>query len=397
MNDFLHWLIPLIYILAWVGQACLSYFSYFNNEKKKSPWKTLAESNHLTFLPASWLGRGAFVFGNYRDYRLRLETFKQDKEIHTRLTLSLNSMNTDLSEKNKEIRGKQIVVEDLPNLFASVNSPHPRGQEIKFGVKGQKVYYEQRGLELDTEYLQSLFNRLADLVDSYSKVVLLGGEAVPYLQKIATNDYHALQKVAVQLLHDIGRETSLRLSSQAEYLFCSNCLVCCGAHKVYPSWWQPITYYGCRSCGQSQEFFEFKGQVTAVLNSQMVMERSQQNGILRVNWLTPRKLFDFDEVEIAQTTDEDVERFAVQVGNDTDPKRKPRYQKMRCVVSSECQLSENTMRILERMFGTVAVRGERDRDVDNHSLEQGIENATHLTSMEAIGPGSSGSTKTISI
>jgi hypothetical protein len=115
-----------------------------------------------------------------------------------------------------------------------------------------------------------------------------------------------------------------------------------------------------------------------------------------VNWLTHRKLFDFDEVEIAQTTDEDVERFAVQVGNDTDPKRKPRYQKMRCVVSSECQLSENTMRILERMFGTVAVRGERDRDVDNHSLEQGIENATHLTSMESIGPGSSGLAKEIS-
>ena len=63
----------------------------------------------------------------------------------------------------------------------------------------------------------------------------------------------------------------------------------------------------------------------------------------------------FDEVEIVQATDEDVERFAVQVGNDTDPKRKPRYQEMRCVVSPECRLSENSMRILERMFGAVEV------------------------------------------
>jgi hypothetical protein len=128
----------------------------------------------------------------------------------------------------------------------------------------------------------------------------------------------------------------------------------------------------------------------------MDTEKFKQNGVLRVNWLTHRKLFDFDEVEIAQATDEDVERFAVQVGNDTDPKRKPRYQKMRCVVSSECHLSENTLRILERMFGVVAVREERDRDVDSHSLERGIENVGHLTSMESIGPGSSGSTKTIS-
>jgi hypothetical protein len=29
-------------------------------------------------------------------------------------------------------------------------------------------------------------------------------------------------------------------------------------------------------------------------------------------------LFDFDRVEIQQATDEEVERFAVQVGNDTD-------------------------------------------------------------------------------
>jgi RNase P subunit RPR2 len=360
MNDFLYWFIPLIYILIWIGQACFSYFNYFNNEKMKSPWKSLAESNHLTFLPASWLGGGAFVFGNYRGYRLRLETFKQDKEIHTRLTLSLNPMNTDLSEKNIETRGKQIVIEDLADLFASVNSPHPRGQEIKFGLKDQKVYYEQRGLELDIEYLQSVLNRLADLVGGYSKVVLLGGEAVPFLKKIATNNYHALQRVAAQLLHDIGQETTLRLSSQAEHLFCSNCLVCCGEHKVHLSWWQPITYYGCRSCGQSQEFFEFKGQVTAVLNSQMNTEKFKQNGVLRVNWLARRKLFDFDEVEIVQATDEDVERFAVQVGNDTDPKRKPRYQEMRCVVSPKCHLSENTMRILERMFGVVEVGGGQE-------------------------------------
>lgn len=47
------------------------------------------------------------------------------------------------------------------------------------------------------------------------------------------------------------------------------------------------------------------------------------------------------------------ERFAVQVGNDTDPVRRPTYAQMRCLVSPECGLSENTMRILQRTFGRV--------------------------------------------
>jgi hypothetical protein len=91
--------------------------------------------------------------------------------------------------------------------------------------------------------------------------------------------------------------------------------------------------------------------VTAVLDNQAQAETSQNGQVLQANWLIRRQLFDFDAVKIIQATDEDVERFAVQVGNDTDPRRQGRYKDMRCVVSSDCELSENTMRILERTFG----------------------------------------------
>jgi hypothetical protein len=64
-------------------------------------------------------------------------------------------------------------------------------------------------------------------------------------------------------------------------------------------------------------------------------------------------MFDFDEVEIVRATDQDVERFAIQVGNDTDPIRQPRYKQMQCIISPNCDLSVNTRRILERTFGTV--------------------------------------------
>jgi hypothetical protein len=48
-----------------------------------------------------------------------------------------------------------------------------------------------------------------------------------------------------------------------------------------------------------------------------------------------------------------VERFAVQVGNDTDPVRQEFYRFMRCVISPDCRLSDNTIRILRRTFGQV--------------------------------------------
>jgi len=67
-------------------------------------------------------------------------------------------------------------------------------------------------------------------------------------------------------------------------------------------------------------------------------------------------LFDFEQVVIVTANDEDVERFAVQVGNDTDPVRRPKYAQMCCLVSPECALSENTVRIFRRTFGRVEVK-----------------------------------------
>jgi hypothetical protein len=79
----------------------------------------------------------------------------------------------------------------------------------------------------------------------------------------------------------------------------------------------------------------------------------EQNETLRVNWFQHGRLFDFDRVEIIQASYEEVERFAVQVGNDTDPFRQPRYRQMEYTIAPECQLAENTRRILASTFGQV--------------------------------------------
>jgi hypothetical protein len=97
----------------------------------------------------------------------------------------------------------------------------------------------------------------------------------------------------------------------------------------------------------------FPQGVTAELHSGLGKKQYHHNGLLRLNWLQHRQRFDFDRVEIIQATDEEVERFAVQVGNDTDPVRRPCYKQMQCVIGPACCLSENTVRILKQIFGQV--------------------------------------------
>jgi hypothetical protein len=365
MDDLIHFaiILPSVFfiavgfIIAILSSATLIILSIVDEHtKRRIAWQKLAETHQLVFQPGRFLKRPQVV-GHYHGHHLKLDTYpRQEGRSHytyTRLVLSVDNLEADrLLLESKGTFDKQVE-RDIDRLLI------PNG--IRYNLKGQiraqknkpHLYYEQRGFETNKTYLQFLFDLLADLADGYPTVLALGGEVIPYLCEIATNYDNVLQPVATQLLHHIGQETTNRLSDRTGHLFCPDCLTCCEARKVRLPWWQSITYYGCRICGQSREFLN--GRLIAVLDSQMNTEKFKQNGVLRVNWLAHRKLFDFDEVEIVQATDEDVERFAVQVGNDTDPKRKPRYEEMRCVVSPECQLSENTMRILQQMFGVVKV------------------------------------------
>ena len=322
----------------------LQYLFYLSDENRKNPWQQLAASNNLDFVPGTFFNQRTFIFGDYRQHHLVLDTFQQNQGrrgvIYTRLTLFANLATDD--------DGEQKLL-NIQNAFAQLNSVHskyPLKGWVKSTALGQTVYYEQQGVEEDTEYLQSLFDLLSNVADMYPAVIALGGEAVPTLHDIITNKKHVLNLVAVQLLQDIAEETTSRLKHKTRGLLCSHCLVSVAAHKV-----NKVTYYGCRVCGQSREFVE--AWLVAVLDREMGLEQMRQGDILRVNWLIRRDLFDFDEVEIVQAIDEEVERFAVQVGNDTDTVRRPRYKQMRCSISSDCNLTENTRRILQHMFGQV--------------------------------------------
>jgi hypothetical protein len=180
----------------------------------------------------------------------------------------------------------------------------------------------------------------------------LGGEAVPPLQQLLAQNRLECQEKVMDLLTSIEQETTVRLAGRLSYLLCPHCLARFGGHTVTVSWGISFTYYGCRRCQQSREFSEI-AQVVVVLDNTWTEPHFQQEGRLLVNWLQRRTLFDFDSVLIGQASDEQIERFAVQVGNDTDPIHQFYYRRMTCSVKNSSNLSENTLRILQRMFRAV--------------------------------------------
>jgi hypothetical protein len=189
-------------------------------------------------------------------------------------------------------------------------------------------------------------------------LVYYGGEVLQDLRGLAHLGSPVQQQVAQWMLQSIGAETTARLAQTAEQLLCPGCLVCCHRLEISLPGQASIDYYGCRACGQSRSFQPRPACIVAVLDIEMKDEQVGQEKLLRVNWFRRERLFDFDRVEIILADDEQVERFAVRVGNDTDPVRSPRYRQMLCLIGPVCHLSENSIHVLESTFGRVEAGSE---------------------------------------
>lgn len=312
-------------------------------------WQVFAKANNLTFDSGKLL-ESFRVFGNYQGYNFGLSAFRkyQKGPPYTRFIMARDSSHT----QKDEIR--PLTLESMVQTLNRKKIKYSLSGRLRATPYGREVSYELRNIPTDTKYLQFIIDLLYDLIDTYPRIVALGSEALLTWQNVATEKGHPLQSIARQLIQDIA-PTTLRLRDHASsHLICKRCLTRIGAHEAELSWLNSIIYYGCRMCHQSNDFYSAK-LVIVVLDSQMTAEPLQERDELRVNWLARRKLFDFNAMEIVQATDEDVERFAVQVGNDTDPIRQPHYKTMQCTVSEGCKLSENTMRILQRTFDLVEV------------------------------------------
>ncbi len=335
------------------------FLSYEVYQKKMASWREFAEANQLNFNADSFGGEEAYINGIYKDNALKLEMVIKysgnTSKIYTRLRLiTLHRPLQELTLTQQQISELHIRLKDmLQALNPTEANPTWRGF---FGADtgGFELWYEQLDIESNVAYLQSTLDHLCTLIEIYPTLVAAGSELMPMLESLAANKKNKLRPLIRRLIEDIAADTSQRLGGQAQHLLCPRCWTCCAAHNIHRDLGQDdVTYYGCRTCGQSQHFFE--GWVVALLDSKTNHIQSEQEGIHYINWLTRQSMFDFDEVQIRHANDEMVEHFAVQIGNDTDPMRRMRYKNMRCVISPTCALSENTLRILGRMLGPVEV------------------------------------------
>ena len=240
-------------------------------------------------------------------------------------------------------------VESAISLACQISSKHPEWNSILhllYENKRKPTPPQQLISDLECDDWKTRFLARHTLVE-------LGGVAVDALCTLPSKK----GELVARILENVEIETKNRLADQMPHSFCQNCFVQCKLHYVSTSWHTTVTYYGCRICNQSRDFFLCPQGVSCVLDNTWPESHQLETGFLQVNWLNFQAVFDFDQIVIRQATDEEVERFAVQVGNDTDPYRQPHYKTMHCVIQPECRLSENSLRILEHTFGYISQMG----------------------------------------
>lgn len=188
------------------------------------------------------------------------------------------------------------------------------------------------------------------------------GDALRELSEMGrSGDVRAVDPLAKSLGDERGDHRGICLAltavsrgfgPQASKALCRICLTRFRKETTKHSALVRAEYYVCRSCGKACHA-ELNVRAVAVLDRRASKEVVWRDGEAIVNWLKHRKLFDFDRVEIADASDEDVQRFAVQVGNDTDQYRRKRCRQMPVTIAPGCRIEENTLRILQGMFGEI--------------------------------------------
>jgi hypothetical protein len=153
------------------------------------------------------------------------------------------------------------------------------------------------------------------------------------------------------------------LKPHLNQLLCRSCLTRFDQKTVFGNKQETIHATGefclvvtCRLCGGAADAMFGVREVIAVLDAESSEEIKHINDKVRVNWLKHQVSFDFDCVEVIRTSEYEVERFCVQVGNDTDSFRRPRYRKMLCTVDPQCGLSPSILNMLKNTFGEVTIR-----------------------------------------
>ena len=315
-------------------------------------WRTFAETNNLTYTYGKLLA-GHRVHGYYEDNSVELLIMQPRLAISPQTRLTITAVNRP---EQSSLPTDSFSLAAATTLLATpVQSPVDLGGKFQVMGEGNILFYEEADVQTEADYLQVVFDWLIRLRRAYPHIIALEGAMMPRLHPIALDKDHPTQPVARQLIKAIATATRHLAQSDVRLLLCPDCLTRTTVHQLELGWPTVITYFGCRQCHQSKQFLDVN-HVEAVLDHTKGREKFVQQGqTLRVNGLARPTLFDFNALTIVAATDKEVERWVIRVGNDTDSIRQSQYKQMPCTVSPDCALSENTLRILRRTFGSVQV------------------------------------------
>ena len=110
---------------------------------------------------------------------------------------------------------------------------------------------------------------------------------------------------------------------------------------------------GCRRCGRSADVVRISGRVICALDRLATEALRREGKTTYVYWSTQQQLPDFDQIEIRDASDQDVEAFVIAVRNESDQSCYRRCIGASCRVSQNVSLSENSLRMLHQTFRRV--------------------------------------------
>jgi RNase P subunit RPR2 len=306
-------------------------------------WLDLTEKHKLYFVPAYFPSQHSTLSGTYRDFFLEMKTVDGT-------TLATIKYSTQFLEQVRqhtaETPANLITLHYLVDILTTLNNI--QAYDMQIAKDGQIVSCTIRNSEISLTELETFLDTQIEVIEAYTPLIAIGGEAIKPLRYVMVKHYGQVGQLAAAIIHAIGIDTTRRLAHKADRLLCSDCLTRFENRRVKMIGEKNVTYYGCRTCGQSRRYFA--GRVVLVLDRAMQDEQTETERTLHLNWLQTKRLADVHLVNINQASDQDVERLVMQVHNDTTPGRRAKYAQLTCNVDPRCQLTENSLRLLRQTF-----------------------------------------------
>lgn len=343
-------------------------------------WRAATEKFGWTYA-ADHPSFGPHLMGVYRKRHMigGLPANKRKRAWTFRLAVKRHNKYLSSSESPE----KMISVQDLHGILSVHRFPRRELGSLHFSKDEQALIYTQKKEGIPSPWMiKRLLDYMNGLLDISPQLIALGHDGIVELSKMYrlvnpdTNNFFAevfgshqappnknaysgsyvpISGYISQLITDIAAENRARFQAKASILFCTACFARGTTYNFALTDNTKIVYYGCRLCQQSHQMQDGE-RVVAVLDQRMSEAYRKVENDIHINWLQFKQPADINRIEIIEANDQDIERFVMMLGNDTDPLRRSRYQTMPCFIAANCAISPNSRRLLEKMFGQVTTR-----------------------------------------